>query len=237
MKGNSHKTQRTNYSEQEYLALATALLGGTLDATNLERPLREMLQHGLQPPSLPEEHREIQSLSRLMNALSLWYVAREDVTNGRFPEDSPQVQAAYSLASAITSICAPKVLAFVLNGDHEPIRKLADIIEVAKTWPALADQTGHDKRIQSACKAVGLKPRKPHRSTGRIRLLLPLWMLGFGELGQVKRNEILGKAGLRDEEIPEDEALRQLLSYYKMPTLRKIYRSKTRAETKTTRRI
>lgn len=234
--GNSHKTQRTNYSEQEYLALATALLGGTLDASNLERPLREILQHGLQHPSLPEEHREIQLLSRLMNALAVWYLVREDVAKGRFSEDSPEVQAAYNHASAILSICVPRVIAFVLNGDHETIRKLADIVEVANTRTALTDQTDHGKRLQSACKAMGIKPRTPHKSTSRIRLLLPLWMLGFGALSQVKRNEILGKAGLRDDEIPEDDALRQLLSYYKIPMLRTIYRPKTKAEAKTTRR-
>ena len=96
---------------------------------------------------------------------------------------------------------------FLMNGNHDALTKLAAIVEAAKTIPPLGDQNSLDKKLQSVGKALSLKTRKSHKATGRIRLLFPLWTLGFGDFPQTKRYEILEKAGLKPEEIPEDDAL------------------------------
>lgn len=221
---NSHRTRTANYSEREYLAFARAILGGDFDKVNLERPLRSLQEYAFQPVSLTERQREVEVLALLLRSLSLWYIIREDLEQGRFPIDSPQFKVAERFAGNIVSICAPQMVSFLMNGHHETLRKLAAVVEAAKTMPLLGDQSSQDKKLRAVNKALGLKIRKPHKATGRIRLLLPLWMLGFGDLPQTKRYEILEKAGLNPEEIPEDDALRQILSYYKIPSIRKILR-------------
>lgn len=218
---NSHKPRTVRYLEREYLALAKALLGGDFDKTNLEGPLRKLQEYSVLPLPRPDDQGELESQTALLRALSLWYIVREDLNQGRFPSDSPQTKTAERLASDIVSIYAPKVISFLMNGNHEELKKLAAIVEAAKILPPIADQTSRDKKLQSLCKALGQKLRKPHKATGRIRLLLPLWILGFGDLPQSKRYEILEQAGLKVEEIPEDEALRQILTFYKIPSIRK----------------
>ena len=217
----SHKRRTYKYSESEYLALAKAFLGGDFDKNNLERPLRGFQNYAFQQISSPDDQGEVKSFSTLLRSLSVLYVAMEDLKKGRFPIDSPQAKAAERLADEIVSIYAPIMISSLMTGQHEAFKRLAAVVEAAKTIPPIGDQTSHDKRLQLVCKALGLKMRKPHKATGRIRLLLPLWTIGFGDLPQMKRYEILEKAGLEPKEIPEDDALRQLLTYYKIQALRK----------------
>lgn len=219
---NSHKSRSVRYSEREYLALAKALLGEDFDKVNLERPMRGFQQYAFQHVPLPEDQKEIESLTLLLRSLSLWYVIREDLNQGRFPADSPQVKAAELFAGNIVAMCAPQMVSFLMNGNHDALKKLAAVVEAAQNIPPLGDQSSLDRKLQTVGKALGLKTRKPHKATGRIRLLLPLWILGFGDLPQTKRYDILERAGLKAEEIPEDDALRQILRYYKMPALRKL---------------
>lgn len=218
----SHKTKTAKYTEHEYLAVAKALLGGDFDTVNLARPLRELQAYAFQPISLPEDPKESDSVFLMLRSLSVWYAIRDDLEHGRFPADSSPVKAADIFANHIVSICAPQMVSFLIAGQHEAFRKLAAIIEAAKTVPPLGDQRSQDKKLQSVRKALGLTTRKPHKATDRIRLLLPLWRLGFGDLSPTKRYEILEKAGLEAKEIPDDDAMRQRLTYYKIPALRKL---------------
>src|SRR5437868_12381986 len=122
---NSHKPQAVRYSEFEYLALAKALLGGDFDKVNLERPMRGFQKYAFQHLPLPEDQKELESLTLLLRSLSLWYVIREELNQGRFPADSPQVKAAELFAGNIVAMCAPRMVSFLMNGNHDALTKLA----------------------------------------------------------------------------------------------------------------
>jgi hypothetical protein len=65
---------------------------------------------------------------------------------------------------------------------------------------------------------LGLPGRKFHKKTQRFRSLLPLWFVGFGDLSEAERNNVFEKIGLTDGEIPGAEALRKMLSFYRVFT-------------------
>jgi hypothetical protein len=225
----SHKRARAEYSEEEYLALAKALLGGELDQANLRGPIGDAAKLAFDSSLLPADQGESVTFVRLLNALVIWYAARDDLQRGRVPMDSPQALAAERLIREILSICGPRLAESLATGDYKAFHKLAAVMEAAQKIPSLGDQTAHDKSTEFVSNALGLKARKPQKKTGRIRSLLPLWVLGFGDLSQSKRFKILEKAGLKVEEIPEDDALRQILSYYEIPNIRRTVRDARRA--------
>jgi hypothetical protein len=51
-------------------------------------------------------------------------------------------------------------------------------------------------------------------STERLQTLFPLWCLGMGQLSYLQKCEVLQEIGFTSADIPQDDALRQMLSYY-----------------------
>ena len=159
----------------------------------------------------------------LIFPLALIYGAIKALQQNRVEIDSPLIQAAKTLGETLLEIIGPKIGQSVLFGDAISIRRLAASMEVAQSIGN--DPTDHEKIRQGERlreKLIGSiwgHKGKYQERTRRLRVLLPLWLWGFGRLTYVQQSKIFLQIGLSESEIPEEDTLRKFLSYYRIPSL------------------
>lgn len=155
--------------------------------------------------------------------LSQIYKTGHEVKQDRISMDSELVQSAEKLAQTLLEIIIPKIAESVYCGDFKSIQRLAASMEFAQCLAAQGGETEQGSRneesIDKLTNTIWGKKGKHQERTRRLRMLLPLWLLGFGRLSYVQQSRAFLEMGLSEAEIPEEDTLRKFLSYYRIPSL------------------
>ena len=206
-------------SKKDYVALGEAILKGKVPPKELMKSIGEFANK-IQSLLLEVARGDPQAtFLALIYPLGMWYLIREAAQEGRCPLDSPEAQAAARMISDVLSLVLPRVAISLATGDATSLSRLASVVEFARNIPDLGDLDQMEQSLRRLENALGLKKRKMQAKTKCLRALLPLWLLGFGRLSMSQRLEVLEQAGLSENEIPEDDNLRQFLSYHHVPAL------------------
>ncbi len=202
---------------KDYVAVARFLLYGEAPPQNLTGSLLDLIN---KPQTKLLDRAKINPKAIfiwLVSFLSLWYRAQEDLKKGRLSPDSPEIKALANGMKVVHSVIGHGVLGSVTIGDAEPLFALATVVNAAQNISKAKGFERPEQLMRPVLKALGFKGMKSQKKTQRLRSLLPLWCLGFGQLTYEQQGEILLQAGLSEAEIPEQDTLRQFLHYYGIP--------------------
>src|SRR2546426_1424785 len=207
-------------SKKDYVALGEAIIKGKVPPKELIESIVDKVNkvHSLLLEVAKNDPQA--TFLALIYPLSMWYLIRSEIRERHHSLDSPGVQAAERMINSVLSIVLPRVAISLAVGDATSLSRLTSVVEFAKSIPSLGNLDQMEQSLRRLEKALGLKGRKLQARTKRLRALLPLWLLGFGRLPVSDRLEVLEQVGLSETDIPEDDNLRQLLSYYHIPALR-----------------
>jgi hypothetical protein len=203
------------FSKKDYAALGRTLLHGEPPPEQLKEPLTTLaieLHSLLLDTSNPRA-----ALLVWLLPFSLWYMALEGIHAKRLPARTPQIKAIANSMKVATQILLPKIGRALAVGDARSLSQLAVVVDTARTLASVKDVSKGRRAIARLFRVLGVKGGKRHKNTERLRALFPLWSLGMGQLSYEEKCEVFQGVGFADAEIPEDDALRQMLSYYSIP--------------------
>jgi hypothetical protein len=214
--GSGGESQLTKtFSKKDYAALARTLLHGEPPPEQLQEPLTTLaieLHSLLLDTSNPRA-----ALLVWLLPFSLWYLALEDIHAKRLPVKTPEIKVIANSMKVATQILLPRIGRALAVGDARSLSQLAAIVDTARTLASVKDVREGRRVIARLFRVLGLKGGKRHKRTERLQALLPLWYLGMGQLTYWEKCEVLQGVGFAGADVPDDDALRQMLSYYSIP--------------------
>jgi len=208
------------FSDQDFVALGRMMLYGEIPSQEL---LTALLEH-MEGPESPQR-RVLQAGGAatwlaLVLPLSLGYRMKEELRTGRCDMESPAAEAARQMDKMLWDILSPRLARSLIIGDATAFSHLAEIIGAARALtvspPALGDLVQVEQWLGGLMRRLTGKRQKFSKKTRRIRALLPLWLWGFGRYAYAQQVRIFEQIGLSEDEIPEADALRKLLSYHRI---------------------
>jgi hypothetical protein len=204
----------TKLPKEDYAALARALLHGEPPPQHLKERLVTLTAelHSLSFEGAARDGR--MGLPSYFLLFCSWYRTLEHIRAGRLKETAPEIKTITDAVQNATRSLLPAISRALALGDPRPLAHLAAVIEAARGLALLQD-VGEMRRITTQLfRKLGLEGGKTHKRTERLRALFPLWYFGFGRLPYAQKCEVLEAVGAL---IPEDDALRALLSYHGIP--------------------
>ncbi len=205
--------------EDDYVALGRTILHGEKLPEKLVEPLVG-LGNGIQTLMMEAGTSDSRAaFLSLLLPLSMWYQVLENIKAGRLAQDAPEVKAAEAAMQTFATIVLPHLARALAVGHAETFSQVGAVIEAARSIPPLGNLAEQKWVMARLSRGLGFKGRKMQKRTARLLSLLPVWLLGMGRLTYVEKCEVLERVGIGEAEIPEDEALRQLLSYHGVPRL------------------
>lgn len=215
--------QISELSKDDYVALGRFLLG--------TGPVPECLSSAI-PKSFTEwrkffgeigGQRETGAVVGLV-ALGMYLRFRNDVRAEKPPFSSTDAAMLAEFEADVLSVLLPLLpsrIAKDSTGDVAGLsRDVATAIEVAEAFPGSSDnREAWWEWLRRAGKAFPSVPDvvpKGQKRTKRLHKVLLLFDFGFDRLTEIERYEVFERIGLTETEIPSGDAMRKLLSYYRL---------------------
>jgi hypothetical protein len=208
-------------SETDYVALGRTLLHGDALPKHLVEVVESFVDKTPSQWIRAGDSGERPGVLAFFEPLCMWYRVAEQIKEGRLKPDAPEVQTMESALRTVTAIILPHIVRALAAGHAEALSQLAAVIDAAQAVARSKKSVDIRRARSQMLRVLGLKGQKIHKRTERLQTLLPLWFLGMGRLPYLTQCKILGRIGFGETEIPEDDALRKMLSYYHVPQVAK----------------